>query len=337
MKRAIFMLLVGGIDITAKVNPILISLTVNNSVGTHSDTVNIDIDDTNGQVLLPTKGAPIVVMLGWEGEGARMVFTGTVDEIRSSGDRGGGRTLSISGKGMDTTKKPKQAQQRHFDNKTVKDALTDAGKDAGITEIEFDPDLASITREYIEMRDESFIHFGERMAREIGGNFHISGNKATMTKRDGTYTAFITATVGDNLHSWDIAPALGRPQFNKTKVRYYDRKKAILETEETETSLDVEAEHFARYPEPNKDQAKKRTESDKATTERDAGEGSVTIEGNTGAIPDGLCIIVGARPGVDGAYRIESASHSYNRGGGFVTSLQLKAPQGGAGTDSRAG
>lgn len=35
-----------------------------------------------------------------------MDFTGTVDEVRSSGSRGSVRTLSISAKGMDTTSKP---------------------------------------------------------------------------------------------------------------------------------------------------------------------------------------------------------------------------------------
>ena len=52
----------------------------------------------------------------------------------------------------------------------------------------------------------------------------------------------------------------------------------------------------------------------------------ITIEGDTGAIPDGLCIVTGARPGVDGSWRIESVTHSYSRGGGFVTQLSLKQP-----------
>ena len=61
----------------------------------------------------------VIVALGWEGEGVRVVFTGTVDEVRSSGSRGSGRTLSITAKGMDTTGKPKEGQQRHFDDSTV--------------------------------------------------------------------------------------------------------------------------------------------------------------------------------------------------------------------------
>ena len=58
----------------------------------------------------------------------------------------------------------------------------------------------------------------------------------------------------------------------------------------------------------------------------------VAIEGDTAAIPDGLCIVTGARPGVDGPWRIESVTHSYSRGGGFITQLSLKQPgSGGAG------
>jgi phage protein D len=176
------------------------------------------------------------------------------------------------------------------------------------------------------MRDESFIHMGERLAREIGGNFRIQGTKAIMSKRGGTYRAAVVAAWGRNLHGWDISPALGRTQYSRMRARWYDSRKAEWQEVEEDTALTVEARHDHRYAKPDEDEAMQQTASDRATSERDAGEGSVNIEGDTSAIPDGLCIIMGARPGIDGAYRIESVTHSYSRGGGFVTQLSLKQP-----------
>jgi phage protein D len=325
-KRALFMVTVAGTNITTTLMPVLISLTVSDKVGTHSDTASLEIDDTDGRIILPEIGAPVVVALGWEGEGVRIVFTGTVDEVRSTGSRGGGRALSITAKGMDTTGKPKEGQQRHFDDRTVEDILKQAGQTAGVTEIEVDPSLASITRKYFEMRDESFIHMGERLAREIGGNFRIQGTKAVMSKRGGTYTTAVVAAWGRNLHGWDISPALGRAQFSRVRARWYDPKQAAWQEKEDGTSLSVDARHYHRYAKPDEDEATQQTDSDRATSERDAGEGSVTIEGDTAAIPDGLCIVTGARAGIDGPWRIESVTHSYSRGGGFVTELSLKQP-----------
>jgi phage protein D len=333
-KRAVFMVTVAGTNITTMLMPVLISLTVSDKVGTHSDTARLEIDDTDGRIVLPQIGAPVIVALGWEGDGVRVVFTGTVDEVRSSGSRGSGRTLSISAKGMDTTSKPKEGQQRHFDDSTVEDILKQAGQTAGVTEIEVDPSLASVRRKYFEMRDESFIHMGERLAREIGGNFRIQAATAIMSKRGGTYTSAVVAAWGQNLHGWDISPALGRAQYSKVRARWYDAQKAGWQETEEDTSLSVDARHDHRYAKPDEAEANQQTTSDKATSERDAGEGSVTIEGDTAAIPDGLCIVTGARPGVDGPYRIESVTHSYSRGGGFVTQLSLKQPGPGASSDT---
>jgi phage protein D len=322
-----FMVTVAGTNITTTLMPVLISLSVSDKVGTHSDTASLEIDDTDGRIVLPRIGAPVIVALGWQDEGVRVVFTGTVDEVRSSGSRGSGRTLSISAKGMDTTKKPKEGQQRHFDDSTVESILKEAGKTAGVTEVEVDPSLTVITRKYFEMRDESFIHMGERLAREIGGNFRIQGTRAIMSKRGGTYTAAVVAAWGRNLHGWDISPSLGRAQYSQVRARWYDPKKAEWQEAEEDTDLTVEARHDHRYAKPDRDEANQQTASDKATSERDAGEGSVTVEGDTSAIPDGLCIVTGARPGIDGPYRIESVTHSYSRGGGFVTTLDLKVTQ----------
>jgi len=326
-KRAIVSVTVAGTNITSTLMPVLTNLSVSDKVGTHADTATLTIDDSNGRIVLPQIGAPVTIALGWAGAGVRVVFEGTVDEVKSSGSRGSGRTLTITAKGVNTTAPPKQGQQRHFDDKTIKDVLTDAGKAAGITTVDVDTELASISRAYVDMRDESFVHFGERLAREIGANFRIHGNRAILSKRDSSYTAAVTATWGVNLHAWDLAPQLGRTRFSAIRTRWYDGEKAEWKTVETATGLDVDAIYADRLPRASEDEADQQNASDQATTKRDKGGGSVTIEGNTEAIPDGLCIIVGARPGIDGAYRIDSVTHTFSRGGGFVSQLSLKQPE----------
>jgi hypothetical protein len=334
-KRAVFNVTVAGSNITTALLPVLIGLRVSDKVGTHTDSADLEIDDTDARIILPQKGADVVIALGWESAGLRVVFRGTVDEVKSSGNRGAGRRLMIVAKGMDTTGPAKEGQQRHWDNQTIETILRDAARHAGIATVEVDPELRDLWRTYFEMRDESFIAMGERLAREVGGNFRIVGNTAILSKRNGTYQAFVLARWGDNLQSWDIAPQLGRPQFSTVRARWYDMIAARWELAERATGLDVRALHAFRFAKPDTVETTQQTESDAATAARDAGEGTVTIEGDPAAIPDGLCIIAGTRPGVDGAYRIEAVTHTLTRAGGFVTTLELKQPQDGAGSDDR--
>lgn len=334
-KRAVFNVTVAGTNITTALMPVLLGLRVSDKVGTHTDSADLEIDDTDGRIVLPRKGAKVSIGLGWESEGMRVVFRGTVDEVKSSGNRSSGRRLKITAKGMDTTSPVKEGQQRNWDDASVEVIIRDAAGFAGISNIEIDPALRSLTRTYFEMRDESFIAMGERLAREIGANFRIVDDTVILSKRNADYQAAVRAVWGENLHSWDITPQLGRPQFSEVRARWYDVASAGWQMVQRGTGLDVRAIHAARLSRADATEATQQTDSDAATAERDAGEGTVTIEGNTAAVPDGLCVVAGTRAGVDGSYRIEAVTHTLTRGGGFVTSLDLKQPQGGAGSDAR--
>jgi hypothetical protein len=334
-KRAVFNVAVAGTNITTALTPILLGLEISDKAGTHTDTARLEIDDTDARIVLPRKGADVSIALGWAASGMRVVFQGTVDEVKSSGNRSSGRRLMISAKGMDATGKAKEPQQRHWDDATIEDILTDAAAHAGITDIQIDPDLARLTRTYFEMRDESFVAAAERLAREIGANIRITGARLIVSKRNGDYQAIIRAAWGNNLHSWQISPQLGRPQFSVVRSRWYDFGAAAWQQVERVTGLDVDAIFASRFSRGDEQEGRQQADSDAATTERDAGEGTVVIEGNTQAIPDGLCIITGTRPGVDGAYRIETVTHTLTRAGGFVTALELKQPHDGAGRDPR--
>ncbi|ABS14202.1 late control protein [Brucella anthropi] len=340
-RRAIYQVKVAGQDISSKLLPILISLETTDKEGSSSDTASISIDDKDQVIRFPKTGDPMSVSFGWEGEGLSVVFTGTVDEVQSSGSRGGGRVLSISAKGIDTQSKVKQHQHLNIDKANLETALKKAGEQAGITDIKVDDELAGIERDWWGLDGESFIAFAERTAREVGGIFKIQGNKAAMVSKTGGAASgaampTITAAWGVNLIAWDIRPVTGRPRHKTVKARYYDRKEA--KWKEAEASVQNEDDVLVSYGKKSgsdEGDAVSTSKGKAKEVERDKGGGTVEIDGTALARPGGTCIISGARAGVDGSYRIEEVSHSYSNSG-WTTRLTVKLPSANAGKDTRS-
>lgn len=339
-KRAIYQVTVAGQNISSRIAPLLTSLRINDREGTHADTCEIVLDDKDGMILLPRDGDPLTAALGWEGGGVASVFVGTVDEVKSNGSRGGGRELRVSAKGLDTKGKAKEGQQLHIDNASAQDALNKAGKLAGIS-VQVDPSFASVKRDWWGLNDESFLHFGERVARELGGIFKIQGNRAILAKKgggtiSGGAMSIVVGAWGDNLISWDISPFMGRPRHKQVRARFYDRLKAKWKESVVEVQDEGASATLAdRYSRADEGEAKGSAGNGAAESEKQKGGGSAEIDGNAGAKPGGTFLLVGARPGVDGAYRIDGVEHSYSRSG-WTTKLDLKQPQGSAGKDGRA-
>ena len=330
--QAIFAVVVAGNDITLRIQDIVQSITVSDKAGTTADTATIVLDDSAGNLIFPSYSAPIEIFLGFRGTGISSVFIGTVDEVRQSGGRGG-QTITITAKGIDTSGKAKESQQRHFDNMTIEDMLKAAGAYAGVTDIRVDQDLATITRKYEHMDDESFVAFGERIAKEIGGTFKMRNGVAVLAKKNSARTPSgeplppVFAVRGENLHTWDIAPYIGRPRYKRIIVRFYDARKAKHDKVVVDTEVEgSDAIAIGTFRAPNKETAKEKANALKAESERGSGVGSVIIEGNANAQPEAICNIVSSREGIDGAYVIDGVDHKYSRGAGFVTKLTLAYP-----------
>ncbi len=328
---------VDGQDITSAVLPRLINLSVTDKAGASSDTTTIELDDSGGVIQFPKTGAKIAISLG-----GGSVFRGVVDEVKSTMSRQNGMVLTITGKGVDTRGKAKQAQGRHWDDKDLRTVFEDAAKGGGVNEIQIDESLGNIKRPYWAMQGESFIAFGERLAREVGGTFKVSQDRAILAKKNGGKTASgqdlptVRAAWGENLLSWDITPSMGRQRWKETKARWYDPKSATWKQEKIEVQDDgAQAGFQARYPAAESGEAKSGAEGRKDTAERDKGGGSISINGTAEPQPEALVILSGARPGIDGTYRIETVTHEFSRGSGWVTRLDVKQPQGEAGKDTR--
>lgn len=342
VRRTICIVTVDGQDVSSNIVPRLINLSVTDKAGTSSDTVNITLNDEGGNIILPDDGASIEVQLGDEQGGVATVFRGVVDEVRSTGSRSPGITLTISGKGFDTKGKPKEPKSKHWDDMSLGDVFSDAAQMAGIGSARVDQELASIQRPYWAMQNESFIHWAERIAREVGGTFKVIDDEAILAKRNGgqslsgTALSAVRAVYGDNLISWDLAPILGRPRYKKARARWYDTSTAEWKIRDVQIEdQDAEAEFTSRYPVADDGEAEKTSESRKIDSERGKGGGSVTIDGTADPQPEGTVVVVGARPGIDGTYRIDTVNQNFSRSSGWTTRLDVKQPQGEAGQDSR--
>lgn len=340
MKAALFFVSVGGVDVTGNLTPYLTSIRVHDAAGQASDTAEIIVDDEGGQIALPSKGDPIVIALGWEGEGTATVFEGKIDNVESEGGRGSGMLLSITAKSADTDSKVKENREKHWDDKTLGDVLQDAGGYAGVS-VSVHPSLASIQRPYWSMTNQSFASFGQALARDLGATFKIRGSRAAFVPRNegvgvnGAAVTPIVATVGDNVISWRITPSSGRPQFQKFTTRWFDVKAGKWKRERIEAAGESQAESTDRYSEADADASSKRSGSAKKGGDREKGGGTIVIDGEPTAQAEAPVTLTGARPGIDGTYRADSVEHFYQRSGGYITTIEAKQPDGAAGTDSR--
>ncbi len=331
-----FKVIVAGQDVSSRFYPRLKSVSVDRSAGQSTDSASLTLADPNGTTFLPNDRAPIEIHLG-----GQWAFTGFVTEVTCSIGKDSGREIEISADSVDHGAKPKEPSLRHKDRGTLSAVAQEFGSKAGLS-VQVLGSIAGIERDYWLQQNESFLSWGQRIAREVGGTFKVIGNRAFLAARNEGLSASgqpltpIVAAWGDNLLSAKVTPIVSRPKFNQVKLCYFDIGKAEKVEVPVDTGLgDVNAVLRSTHSVANKSQAEQRGKAHGKESDREKGQGDVTIIGDARAEPEALCILRGVRPGVDGAYRIDTVQHKADKGGGFTTTLQLRQPQQGAGTDSR--
>lgn len=328
---------INGQVVTDKFRPYLMAIDAHDQDGSASDTCSLTLDNSGAQLRLPSDGD--LVTVGLQGI---QIFEGTVETVRSIGSRTAGRTIQVKANGFDIRGKAKEPQLMHADDTDLKSFLSKAAQKAGFS-LDIDDELGKIFNKYWLQDAESFTHLGQRLAREHQATFKLRGNKAVFAKRGSANAiGILTGTVGSNFTgnviSWNIAPLIGRPAVTAAEATYFDRESGDYKTEAVDINLGrslPDSINKLRSAAGSKDQAKATADARKREAEREGGEGSVELDIVPGTQPEGLFSLQGADPGVDGLYRIVSVKQHADRNGGAKTSLSLKQPHGGAGTDLR--
>ena len=98
-KSPAFSIVIEGKDVTTVLDTRLMSLTLTDNRGFEADQLDLELDDADGLIALPRRGAVIQLALGWKGQPLFPKGAFTVDEIEHSGapDRlTSGRVAQIS-------------------------------------------------------------------------------------------------------------------------------------------------------------------------------------------------------------------------------------------------
>ncbi|EOH6130259.1 DNA primase [Acinetobacter baumannii] len=319
----IYRLEVDGNDISPLVVDRLISLTIKDNRGLVVDSVDIELDDSDGQLEIPSEGAIIQVWIGWSN-------TGLVDKgkykVESVTHRGAPDVLSISAFSNDVSEGLKQKRERSFSNKTVQVIFETVGAEYALKTIVHDT-LANRVISYIA-QNESDANLITRIADEHDAIATVKNGHLILLPRGASQTvsglplptAQIFRSDGDG-HNYTTGT--GTDRITGVKAFYYDAgksKKLYVVIGDNEDNLKE-----IRYVHRDKKTAELAAQAEYNRCKRASQKLSYTFAfGQPNLIPEQEFVFTGLKPQIDDIIWLGTNITHNLTDSGFTTSVELE-------------
>lgn len=180
-----FMLKIDSKDITGNISERLISLTMTDNRGFEADQLDIELNDADGRVVLPVRGAVLTLFLGWKGSALIGKGSFTVDEVEH---RGAPDTVTIRARSADFRGSLNSRREESWHDKTlgmiVETIATRNKLTAAVA-----PELAKIVIPHIDQSQESDAKFLTRLADRNGGEVSVKAGKLLFLKPGNAVSA----------------------------------------------------------------------------------------------------------------------------------------------------
>ncbi|MBP2605514.1 contractile injection system protein, VgrG/Pvc8 family [Acinetobacter calcoaceticus] len=319
----IYRLEVDGNDISPLVVDRLISLTIKDNRGLVVDSVDIDLDDSDGQLEIPPEGAIIQVWIGWSN-------TGLVDKgkykVESVTHRGAPDILSISAFSNDVSEGLKQKRERSFSNKSIQVIFETVGAEYALKTIVHDT-LANRVISYIA-QNESDANLITRIADEHDAIATVKNGHLILLPRGASQTvsglplptAQIFRSDGDG-HNYTTGT--GTDRITGVKAFYYDAgksKKLYVVIGDNEENLKE-----IRYIHRDKKTAELACQAEFNRCKRSSQKLSYTFAfGQPELIPEQEFVFTGLKPQIDDIVWLGTNVTHNLTDSGFTTSVELE-------------
>ncbi|EHP7031934.1 phage major tail tube protein [Escherichia coli] len=333
-------------SITTVLDNRLMSLTLTDNRGFEADQLDLELDDADGKIVLPRRGAVITLALGWKGQSLFPKGAFTVDEIEHTGapDR-----LTIRARSADFRETLNIRREKSWHKTTVGEVVKEIAVRHKL-KMALGEDLSDKPVEHIDQTNESDGSFLMRLARQYGaiasvknGNLLFirqgQGKSAsgkplpviTITRKDGDSHRFTladrgayTGVIASWLHTRE--PAKKESTTVKRKRRTKKQKKEpeakqgdyLVGTDENVLVLN------RTYA--NRSNAERAAKMQWERLQRGVASFSLQLaEGRADLYTEMPVKVRGFKQPIDDAeWTITTLTHTVNPDNGFTTSLELE-------------
>jgi phage protein D len=338
-----FSILMGGKALT-QLDPRIISLELTDNRGFEADELTIAIDDSDGLIELPPRGAELSVSLGWQGE--PLVYKGvyTVDEVAHSGppDR-----LEITARSADFRDEFNVKREVSWHDVTVERIVSAIARRYKLTPV-ISEQLMSAEIDHADQTQESDMSFLTRMADLLGAIATVKNGSLLFILPGGGVSAngkalpefAITRSSGDR-HSFRIADRdaytgvqaywldleFGKKKKSPLKPARKNREEAAQQRREGDYIAGEDGNVFVLRTTYSSETAAQRAAAAKwQQLKRGAAEFNMTLAyGRADLYPEMHGTVSGFKTDINNQdWIIAKATHSIDDGG-FKTQLELEA------------
>lgn len=339
-----FGVLLGG-KALAVLDERIMSLEMTDNRGFEADELTITVDDSDGQLQLPLRGAELSASLGWRGEA--LVYKGVfiVDEVAHSGPPD---TMTITARSADFRDEFNVKREVSWHDVTVERVVSAIARRYSLKAI-ISEQLMGLEIDHADQTQESDMSFLTRMAEMLGAIATVKNGSLLFILPGGGVSASgeelpsfaITRSSGDR-HSFRIADRdaytgvraywldleFGKKKKVTVKKRKPEKKKVERSSNREGDYLDGEDGNvYVLRKTYNNEMAAKRAAAAKwQQLKRGAAEFTLTLAyGRADLYPEMHGTVTGFKTDIDNQdWIIARASHSID-GNGFTTRLEFEA------------
>jgi Phage protein D len=221
-----YKVVIDGTDITNKIKPRLMNLTLTDNRGFDADQVELQLDDSDGLLTMPRRGASMRVWLGWKGTPLIDKGSFTVDELEHAGAPD---TLTITGRSVDFRESLNVKKERSFHGKKLSEIIDTIAKNNGLFSI-LSTSLKDEVIDHIDQTNESDAAFLVRLAKQFDTIPTVKDGRLLFVRAGLALTAtgkampavVIKRSAGDQ-HRFSVAD---RDAYTGVVAYWHDKKQA---------------------------------------------------------------------------------------------------------------